>query len=216
MPRPPRHPKIYHITHLDNLSAIVESGRLLSDARIAESGGPSQMVGMSKIKRRRLTEIKLDECYPDDFVGEYVPFYFCPRSVMLYLIHMRNHELTYKGGQGPIVHLEADLHSVVEWAEKKARRWAFSLSNAGAYGVEFRNDLGQLKEVNWDAVAARDWRSSSVRFSKQAEFLIRQSFPWHLVDRIGVLSNGTAQRVSQAIAGADHQPTIEIVSEWYY
>ncbi len=124
----PSHPKIYHITHVDNLPAIIGTKRLLSDAEISKSGGPSMMVGMSRIKQRRLTEIKLDECYPDDFVGEYVPFYFCPRSVMLHLIWKRNSELRYQGGQGPIVHLEADLHRAIEWAEEKSRKWAFSLS----------------------------------------------------------------------------------------
>lgn len=174
------------------------------------------MVGMSHIKQRRLAEITLDECYPDDYVGQYVPFHFCPRSVMLYLIHMQNHELTYKGGQGPIVHLEADLHSVIQWAEGKGHRWAFSLSNAGSYVVEFRNGIDQLNEVNWPAVSATDWRNSATKQGKQAEFLIRDSFPWHLVDRIGVYSNAIAQRASQAIATADHQPQIEILREWYY
>jgi len=171
---------------------------------------------MSHIKQRRMTEINLEDSYPEDFVGEYVPFYFCPRSVMLYLIYMHNHELTYKGGQGPIVHLEADLKTVVEWAEQRGRRWAFSLSNAGAYGVEFRNDLNQLDEINWPAIAANDWRSSFVKHGKQAEFLIQNSFPWHLVERIGVHSNAIAQRAAQAIAASDHQPNIEILREWYY
>ncbi|SNS40886.1 protein of unknown function [Granulicella rosea] len=217
MPTPPARPKIYHITHVDNLQAIAAvSRRLLSDMRLAGLGGPNQMVGMSHIKERRMLEINMEECYPEDFVGEYVPFYFCPRSVMLYLIYMRNHELTYKGGQGPIVHLQADLQTVVDWAEENERRWAFSLSNAGAYGVEFRNDLNQLDEINWPAVAAKDWRSSSIKHGKQAEFLLRDFFPWHLVERIGVQSNAIAQRAAQAIAAVAHQPGIEILQEWYY
>ena len=55
---------------------------------------------------------------------------------MLYLIYRRNEELTYKGGQEPIVHLEADLHATIAWAQQNARRWAFTLSNAGAYYFE--------------------------------------------------------------------------------
>ena len=55
--------------------------------------------------------------HPSLCVGDCVPFYFCPRSVMLYVISMRNHaELSYQGGQEPIVHLEADLYDVVAWA----------------------------------------------------------------------------------------------------
>lgn len=58
---------------------------------------------MSSIKQRRLT-LSLNSD-PDLHVGDCVPFYFCPRSVMLFLIHRRNQELAYQGGQEPIVHL---------------------------------------------------------------------------------------------------------------
>ena len=93
---------------------------------------------MSSIKQRRLSlPVK---CHPGNCVGDYVPFYFCPRSVMLYLIYRGNHpELTYRGGQGPIIHLEADLSAVVAWANENGRRWAFTLSNAGAVYTQFRS-----------------------------------------------------------------------------
>ena len=40
-------------------------------------------------------------------------------------------DLTYAGGQRPIVHLQSDLRKVVEWTESEGRRWAFSNGNAG-------------------------------------------------------------------------------------
>ncbi len=52
-------------------------------------GGPAGSIGMSNIKQRRL-QLPL-RCHKGDSVGEYVPFYFCPRSVMLYLIYRANH-----------------------------------------------------------------------------------------------------------------------------
>jgi hypothetical protein len=135
---PPARPKIYHITHVDNLAAIVRDGCLVSDAAMIERGGPARSIGMSTIKRRRVEELDLP-CHPGTKVGDYVPFYFCPRSIMLYVIHCANHpELEYRGGQEPIVHLEWDLRTVVRWAEESSVRWAFSLSNAGAYYTEFR------------------------------------------------------------------------------
>lgn len=136
---------------------------------------------------------------------------------MLYLIYMRNHpELTYRGGQGPIVHLEADLHEVVAWANDEERRWAFSLSNAGAFYTQFRSSLDQLDEVDWDAVRARDWRSPEVKEAKQAEFLVHGSFPWTLVSRIGVRSMGISSRVQVALEAAQHRPMLEIRPDWYY
>ena len=72
---PPANPKIYHITHVDNLPGIITAGGLLSDARIVAHGGPAQLVGMSSIKRRRIEELEVP-CHPGTKVGEYVPFYF--------------------------------------------------------------------------------------------------------------------------------------------
>jgi hypothetical protein len=174
---------------------------------------------MSNIKDRRLNELSLS-CHPGLRVGECTPFYFCSRSVMLYLIYRRNEELTYKGGQEPIVHLEADLHAAIAWAQANNRRWAFTLSNAGAYYFEDRSDLENLGEINWDAVNARQWSGNGVsrliKEGKQAEFLIEQAFPWHLVERIGVFSQSYVSPVSNAMQGAAHRPRIEIRREWYY
>jgi hypothetical protein len=212
---PPESPKIYHITHVSNLPSIIAAGDLVSDAAILQQGGPPAAVGMSKIKQRRL---KLPvTCHPGDFVGEYVPFYFCPRSVMLYLLYRGNHpELTYRGGQGPIVHLEADLKAVVDWADANGRRWAFSPTNAGAYYVEFRKTLGELDQIDWDAVAARDFRSSDVKEAKAAEFLLYGAFPWALVERIGVQSMTVGQQVTRVIASGLHHPTVQILRDWYF
>lgn len=212
----PPAPSIYHITHVSNLAQIIEDGALLSDAVMVARGGPATTIGMGTIKLRRLTELRV-KCHPEDFVGECVPFFFCPRSIMLYLIYMGNHpELTYRGGQGPIVHLEADLRASVAWADASGSRWAFTLSNAGAAYTEFRNDLAQLGEVDWAAVANNDFRSQEVKEGKQAEFLIHERFPWELVRGVGVRSESVRQQVLAAIDKADHRPPVVVRTDWYF
>ena len=179
------------------------------------AGGPAAGIGMGSIKQRRLAlPVK---CHAGDLVGGYVPFYFCPRSIMLYLIHCANHpELAYRGGQRPILHLESDLREAVAWAEATGRRWAFTLSNAGAVYTEFRNRLDQLDEVDWAAVASTDFRDAQVKEGKQAEFLIRDFFPWHLVRRIGAIDAGVYGQALRALEGAAHRPAVEVRREWYY
>lgn len=146
-----------------------------------------------------------------------VPFYFCPRSIMLYVIHRANHpDLAYRGGQGPIVHLEADLHEVVAWADEGGRRWAFALSNAGAYYTQFCSRSDQLDEVNWPAVTATDFRAAAVKEGKQAEFLVHHQFPWPLVRRIGVSAPGVAPQMANAMSGVAHRPVVEIRRDWYF
>jgi hypothetical protein len=209
----PAQPKIYHIVHVDRLASILADGCLWCDAEVLrlQSGGTT--IGMSGIKERRLnlsvnSHVGLQ-------VGGCVPFYFCPRSVMLYLIHMANHpELDYKGGQDPIVHLEADLRATVAWASGQRRRWAFTLSNAGSYFFEDRANLAQLGELDWAAVQARDWRNC--KDGKQAEFLLEHSFPWTLVERIGVHTMAAYRKVIAALAAAGHRPRVEVIDDWYY
>jgi len=218
MPQPVA-PKIYHIVHIDRLQSITADGFLWADAVMMQRQNSGTTIGMSGIKQRRLAlEIA---CCPGLHVGECVPFYFCPRSIMLYLLHSANHpDLTYRGGQGPILHLQADLQATVAWAQANHKRWAFTLSNAGAYYFEDRCNLGQLNEINWDAVEARKWSgagvSSTVKEGKQAEFLIEECFPWSLIERIGVHSQTIGQRTIQMMQAMAHKPTVEIRPEWYY
>lgn len=215
MPPPPGQPKIYHIVHVDRLASVVGDGHLWCDAEIVRRGTGGTTIGMSRIKERRLSLPV--PCHPGDRLGDYVPFYFCPRSVMLYLIHKANHmDLAYRGGQEPIVHLEADLHAAVAWANAEGRRWAFSRSNAAAYYTQFRSSLEHLDEVDWAAVAATDFRSDQVQEGKQAEFLMHHSFPWSLVERVGVFSPAVAEQALSATGGAAHQPTVEVRRDWYY
>lgn len=210
----PVEPKIYHIVHVDRLPSIVADGRLWCDAEIARRSPPGTTIGMHGIKERRLTELTLAS-HPELHVGDCVPFYFCPRSIMLFLIHQANHpELDYRGGQGPIIHLEADLGKTVAWAEAQSQRWSFTLSNAGAYYFEDRCDLMKLSEIDWNAVQADNWRQC--KEGKQAEFLIERQFPWELVSRIGVLSSQVYGRVTEALHTAAHKPRIEVKPEWYY
>ena len=210
---PPARPKLYHIVHVDRLASVVTDGALWCDAKVQRRKSLGTTIGMTDIKKRRLSNVL--DCWPDLAVGDCVPFYFCPRSVMLFVIHKANHqELTYHGGQGPIVHLEADLHETVEWADQSGYRWAFTLSNAGSSYFQDRCDLAQLPEIDWKAVKAGDRRG--LKEQKQAEFLVESSFPWSLVQRVGVHSAKVRRQVQSAMCTAAHQPTVEIKPNWCY
>jgi hypothetical protein len=212
----PAHPRIYHITHVDNLPRIVADGGLLSDALVVAQGGPEITIGMSDIKRRRLEEIQVT-CHPGTFVGEYVPFYFCPRSIMLYMFWKDNRpEITYHGGQESIVHIVADLHSTTAAADEGDRRWAFSLSNAGARYAEFRNDLDDLQDVDWGAVASHDFWKPEVKEGKQAEYLLHEMFSLDLVGGIGVHSEAVRDQALEALEELDDPPPVAVRRAWYY
>lgn len=209
----PTQPKIYHIVHVDKLPHIIAAGHLYSDAYMRTQSEAGTAIGMPTIKERRLT-LPL-RSHPGLYVGDCVPFYFCPRSVMLYLFFQNNHPgLSYRGGQEPIVHLEADMFTVIDWADLHHKRWVFTSSNAGSHYFNDYCLTNDLSEIDWKAVAAKDWREC--KDGKQAEFLIEHLFPWELVERIGVLSDDIQHQSNLALRNAIHKPPVAILPGWYY
>jgi len=210
----PTTPKIYHIVHFDRLPSIIEDKYLWCDREIIKRECSGTSIGMNKIKHRRLTELKLTS-YPELFVGDCVPFYFCSRSVMLYIISRGNHfELSYQNGQESIIHLQADLYEAIEWARQNSKKWVFTTSNAGSRYFNDSCNIAQLKEIDWDAVNTLDW--SGCKEKKQAEFLIEQAFPWHLVNYIGVQSERVLNKVSSILQNSAYKPKIGLEPKWYY
>lgn len=207
--------KIYHITHVNNLLRILESGKIWSDAKRLELVLDSDNIGMNGIKARRLTLPV--SCHQGTTVGQYVPFYFCPRSIMLNIIYYANHpDLAYRGGQNPIIHLVIDINKTIEWAESNQKKWAFSDKNAGAYLAEFYSSVDNIDKINWQAVESRDFKDSQVKEGKQAEFLLYDFMPWSLVEKIGVYNAEIQQQVIEMLDQTEHKPIISIEKSWYF
>ena len=77
-------------------------------------------------------------------------------------------------------------------------RWAFTLSNAGEVYSDFRDRTDLLREVDWAAVAATDFRDAQVK------------------EGIGVHSRSIQNRVLRTLAGAAHLPVVEVLPSWYF
>lgn len=179
---------------------------------MAERQGTA-VIGNNEIKADRLHLTV--SCHAGTHVGDYVPFYFCPRTVMLYVIYRRNHpNVAYRDGQHPVVHLVADLHEVVEWAVQAGCRWAFTDINAANRAADFYSDLRQLDQLDWNAIAANQW--ASCRDHKMAEFLMHERFPWELIREIGVHSENVGKRAIAAFGNAKHRPPVTVIRDWYY
>lgn len=216
MPAPPlAEIRLYHLVHIDRLESIIADGRLWSDAKTIELGRGGTTIGMGTIKQRRLNDLALSS-HLGLRVGQCVPFYFCPRPVMLHAIHAANDpDLAYRGGQAPILHLEFALGEVAAWAEAHGRRWAFTTSNAGAYRFRDYADLNELDRIDWEAVTAREFQPEH-KDGRQAEFLVEESVPWRLASRVGARDGLHRERVCDILDDSEHQPRVEAVPDWYF
>ena len=129
----PADPSIYHITHIDNLPGILgEDGIWCDQLRIAKNIANTN-IGHDHIKeRRRRRPVPTSG---GGALGDYVPFNFCPRSVMLFAI--RNGHQDYSGGQSDVVHLVSSVSS----ATSIGRPWAFTDRHAELAHALYFEDL---------------------------------------------------------------------------
>lgn len=216
---PPENPKIYHIVTFNSLASIINDGFIFSDMEMRKRDNKGTTIGMSHIKDRRL--VKELNSYPDLTVGACVPFYFCYRSIMLYLLFRGNHpDITFKGTQEDIIHLESSLLETVKWAKQNSKRWVFTTTNAGTYFFEDYNKLKDLDKLNWNAINSIQWSgpgiNTSIKEHKQAEFLIEEHFPWQLVSSIGVLNNNAYNKIHRILNRAHYKPPLYVKPDWYY
>ncbi|MGY5951263.1 type II toxin-antitoxin system toxin DNA ADP-ribosyl transferase DarT [Stenotrophomonas maltophilia] len=199
----------YHITDVSNLPSILSTGGLLSDARM--QGAAVTVIGYSHIKERRLTVAQVD-CFADrPFVGEFVPFYYCYRSVMLYTVNNGNVGRP-AGCQNTIVHLVTNTDTLIAIG----RQWAISDGNASASHTSFFSDVAALDQLNWNAINATYW--SGQQHQKCAEFLVKDFVPWSAISHIGCYDANVAAQVEATLdsVSASHRPQVIVKREWYY
>lgn len=81
----PRPTEVVHYTDLANIRGIAQNG-LECDSHVVRGSREVRESGSSSIKQRR--RMKPVPCGPGGTVGDYVPFYFAPRSPMMISVYV--------------------------------------------------------------------------------------------------------------------------------
>jgi hypothetical protein len=203
----PPNPQIFHITHVENIASIMGHGRLLSDSQRIKRNLATTNIGYPHIKQRRLNRPVTTDA--GGKLGEYVPFNFCPRSVMLFVVS-RGHE-DYVGGQDRIVHLVSSVNTAVALGKP----WAFTDLHADLGYATYYSSLDNLSEVDWTVMPLRYWANDDdTKQKRQAEFLVYESFPWAAIELIGVRTLAVAEELRALIPSG--MPPVAVQPEWYY
>ena len=90
---------IMHFTHVSNLSGIFAGRCLLADSFVDRSF--ALQVEAADLEIKTVRKSMLVPLAPYGCVADYVPFYFAPRSPMLYKLH-KGGVPNYTGGQDPM------------------------------------------------------------------------------------------------------------------
>ncbi|MEV6984188.1 DUF4433 domain-containing protein [Sphaerisporangium sp. NPDC051017] len=203
---------IYHITHVENLAGMIGRGLVCDQDRQSGVVRPVN-IGHKHIKDRRSR--RGVPCGAGGTLADYVPFYFAPRSPMLYAVYRRNVD-GVTARQEDIVYLVSTSESVVA----AGLAFAFTDGHAIMGFSEFYDDLRHLGKIDWEIMRARYWNDTDGTGERprkrQAEFLVHKRFPWSLIATIGVMNESARGQVQAIITGIEHQPEIIVRRDWYY
>jgi hypothetical protein len=210
---------IYHITNINNLSSIIQTGGLWCDSERIQRRFDCVGIAHENLKARRARTSVRNRAGQSIAAGgvlaDYVPFYFASRSPMLYSIHTNN-VAGYAGGQVDVIYLV----STVEQVEAGDRPWCFTDGHAVEAMTDIFATTELLDKIDWGVIGSWSWKNQEDDLDrkrrKQAEFLVHRSFPWEWFHRIGVVDQRRAQRVTEIITEANHQPEVVIERDWYY
>ncbi|MBW0103663.1 DUF4433 domain-containing protein [Pseudonocardia sp. KRD-291] len=197
---------------MTNLPEMLAVGALVADSLVSDQ--LQCEVGDLGIKHtRRSLHVT---CGARGHPCDYVPFYFAPKSPMLYKIAVGGVP-HYQDGQDPLVYLSSTIGAVVD----AGLPWVFSDGNCGAQLTEYFEDLAELDAaVDWPLQAAKMWNSTAedpTRATRRAaEFLVHQRLPWPLVRQLVVRNETTASLVRAYLTAAGHQQPVIVRPTWYY
>lgn len=192
---PPDSLLLFHFTRVEHLTTIVLHG-LLADSSAARL--LQIEIGNREIKRQRLQRVV--PLAPGGVVADYVPFYWAPRSPMMYAIH-RGNVPTYSGRCDRLVYLVTSLERVC----RDGHSVVGTDRNAVLAVTRFESEPQRIAaQVDWPLMRASYWASTpddpERRERRMAELLVHRRVPWTLFGQVITKSGSVAAEV-RAVLG---------------
>lgn len=205
--------RVYRITHIENLPHILEQGGIWCGNEMKRQELPYVSIGDPDLTLKR--SHKPVDVAAGGTLNDYVPFYFCRRSVMLHKIWRRGAD-TYGGGQEPIIHLVTDVDSV----RSTGTPCFFTNRNAFMRYADLIDDFYRLDELDWATIKSDQWKNTpddpQRMERKMAEFLAHRFVSWSCFVGIGVYSERYRQEVVNLLSNTDSPPPVKVMTGWYY
>lgn len=203
---------IYRIVHKANIPWLLRHG---VTSRSHPQSDPNYInIGNSDlIQMRAHRQVPVP---PGGNLNDYVPFYFCTHSVMLFNIHTGRVE-GVSARQADVVYLVSSIEKLIECGVP------FVFTNRHAYvqaEVEFLADPRDLNKLDWKLLNGRDFKRDPNDPGKlerrAAECLIHQRLPLEALLGIGCLDEATFSFLSQAIKDANMTLKVAKTPQWYF
>lgn len=201
--------RIYRMIHIENLPRLLEWGGDWAQSEAKRRALSKRPIHHTEIMdARERAHISVE---PRGVVADYVPFYFGPRSPMLYAI--KQGKVDGCKDQKEIIYLVSTAEAVAE----ANLPFVFTNGHAIIGYVDHFNRLEDLPKVPWDVIKAQYWNNhTDGRCKRQSEFLVRDFFPLSLVGGIGVANEKRLAEVEAILTAAKISVQVKVCNQWYF
>lgn len=203
---------IFRIVHKDNLPLCIKHGLCAPNYSPSSSSASYHNIFNPDVQAARAQ--KQIPNNPARKVHDYVPFYFCPRSVMLYTLNAMRY-----ANQRDIVHLVLYAEDIRD----AGKEFLITDRNARSDAALFYDKFDAIhNELDWQAIREDKWGAYysppfDTKARKQAEFLVYKNVEWIFIVGIAVMDISTENNIRAILAScAQSSISVQVKRDWYY
>lgn len=202
----------YRITHINNLPLLLQNG-------IVNKHHPNASSAYIEIGNPEIIDVRSDTPVKIDgygMIGDYVPFYFTPKSIMLYnIITGYWHPVVPKRDKSEILVIRCLIEELV-----RLPTWFFTDGQANKNFTKHFNNLELLSEIDWTCIQNSNFKNDSGdpdRSRKyQAEFLVHQEVPIDCIESLNVYNQQAADVVADMLNNNNSNLAVHIQPQYFF
>jgi hypothetical protein len=203
---------VYRITHIDNVPWILEHG-LHSDSSDVRDPNFVSIGNPDLISKRAVHGVPVG---PGGTLGDYVPFYFCTRSVMLYKLHTGQVE-GVDVRQEDIVYLVSSVGLLLDTGV----RFVFTDRNAYVRTATFDDDASHIETgLDWPVIEGFDFRHDKDDPGRperrMAELLAHQHVPVESLLGIACIDEPRCMKLKELVTTFSQRLYVASRRSWYF
>ncbi|MDA7980776.1 MAG: DUF4433 domain-containing protein [Pirellulales bacterium] len=207
----PEKAHIFRITHVDNIPWILKHG--LHCKNCAKSDPNFVPIGLPELIQKRIAHrVPIP---PGGVLGDYIPFYFTPWSIMMYNIRT--------GYNGVIKRTNNEIAILVSSLHKLQRMDVpFIFTNAHAYmnESEYFDNLDKLERIDWQLLRNRDFKNDPEDPGKlgryHAEALVHRHVPVEALSGIVCYDANSDAAIKAETEKLGRNVVVKILTGWYF
>jgi hypothetical protein len=203
------------MTRVERLPSVIEHG-LLPDNVCKRRQISGVEIGYDHIKRRRA--LRAVPCGAGGTLADYVPFYFAPRSPMLYavtrglvsaeaactaqIVYLVSSTQTLRGAGLTVI--ASNRHAELGYAEM----------------TDHDRDLDNDDFIDWPLMTWKYWNNTADdpdrKERRQAECLVHPRVPWQVIEGVVTKTERARAQVQSVRGSAGHPTPVSVSAEWYF